>query len=216
MFFFFDRHKRLLTASSHIFRRKWYQDNYHELKLLNPNFPLFIRTTENAWPAVATELDFLTDDVIKFMLQTGRFRDENGLPSQSRISAARDYLKTDWEALRIERWKCPGFDPEHPLLEDTQPEWREDPKFTTPLAKYLALKDAMDEQLDIVQSGPNDEYLRSENALLMCQRVDLWCAGPKEVERAVQHLIKLGKRYNDFEVEMPDFITEFYPGVEDF
>jgi hypothetical protein len=49
----------------------------------------------------------------------------------------------------------------------------------------------------------------------MMQRVDLWCAGPKEVEAAVQHLVKLGQLFNNREPDYPEFITEFYPGAED-
>ena len=193
----------------------WYNNNHEELKLLNANFPMLLRTADNAMPAVTTELDFTTDDLLKFMIQTGKFRDENGTIAQDRVEAAKAYLKTDWAVLRRERWSSPGFDPEHPLIDKQDPDWRSNPKIASDLALYLELKDAVDEQVKVFKSGPNDEYTRSENSLLMCQRVDLWCAGEKEVENAVQHLYMLGRRFNAIEPEMPDYITEFYPGASD-
>jgi len=66
--------------------------------------PLQIRTTENAMPAVTTELSFTNFDVVRFMLQTGKFVDGNGSISASRVEAATEYLKTDWPAIRRERW----------------------------------------------------------------------------------------------------------------
>jgi len=79
----------------------------------------------------------------------------------------------------------------------------------------MAMKRDMKEQMDTFKGGPNDEWTRAENALLMCQRVDLWCAGPREVERAVQHLYKLGRKLNEREVDFPAFIAEFIPGCDD-
>ena len=73
----------------------------------------------------------------------------------------------------------------------------------------------MDEQMKVIQSGPNKEYTRATNALLMCQRVDLWCSGEKEVELAVQHLYKLGRLLNERETYFPKYIQEFYPGCDD-
>lgn len=113
------------------------------------------------------------------------------------------------------RWKMPGFDPERPGLDEDRPEWRSDPEVADKLGPYLAMKAATKEQEETFKSGPNDEYIRGENALLMCQRVDLWCAGPLEVERAVQHLYKLGRACNELEVEFPSFITDFIPGSDD-
>jgi len=174
-----------------------------------------MRGSENCFPAVTTELDFTTDDLLKFMIQTGKFQDENGTKSEARIEAAKAYLQTDWSLIRRERWSSPGFDPERPFLDEEQPEWRSDSKIAADLALYLSLKDAADEQMSVIKSGPNNEYTRAENALLMCQRVDLWCAGEREVESAVQHLLKLGQRFNDLEPENPEYITEFYPGASD-
>eukprot|EP00567_Pseudictyota_dubia_P004145 CAMPEP_0197456054 /NCGR_PEP_ID=MMETSP1175-20131217/42390_1 /TAXON_ID=1003142 /ORGANISM="Triceratium dubium, Strain CCMP147" /LENGTH=224 /DNA_ID=CAMNT_0042990069 /DNA_START=105 /DNA_END=779 /DNA_ORIENTATION=+ len=193
----------------------WYKKNYEEVKMLNPTMSLLMRTTENAMPAITTELDFQTDDLLRFMIQTGKFRNENGTVAIDRVEAAKAYLKTDWPALRRERWSSPGFDPEHPFIEQNDPDWRSDPKKASDLALYLELKDAVDEQVRIFKSGPSDEYTRAENALLMCQRVDLWCAGEKEVECAVQHLYLLGRRFNDLEPDNPDYITDFYPGASD-
>jgi hypothetical protein len=80
------------------------------------------------------------------------------------------------------------FDPERPHLEKNAPELLDDPKIKNDLVVYYSMKKIMNEQKEVFKSGPNDEYTRAENALLMCQRVDLWCAGPKEVERAIIHL----------------------------
>lgn len=183
--------------------------------MLNPNMPLLLRTAENAMPAVTTELDFTTDDLLRFMIQTEKFKDKSGTVAQDRVEAAKAYLATDWETMRKERWSSPGFDPERPSLEKSHPDWRDDPKIAQDLELYITLKDAADEQMNVIQSGPNNEYTRAENSLLMCQRVDLWCAGPKEVESAVQHLLKLGERFNDLEPDYPEYITEFYPGASD-
>jgi hypothetical protein len=195
--------------------RRFYADNYDELKLLNPYFPLMVRTVENAMPAVTTELEWKIDDLLSFMIQTGRFRDMNGTVSGDRAEAAKAYLATNWDKMAIERWKSPGFDPERPGLSDDMPEWKDLPQVKNDLAVYMSMKAAVDEQMKIIKSGPNDEYTRAENALLMCQRVDLWCAGPTEVERAVQHLYKLGRALNEREVDYPQFIAEFAPGADD-
>mmetsp|Transcript_23602 Transcript_23602/g.24058 ORF Transcript_23602/g.24058 Transcript_23602/m.24058 type:complete len:227 (-) Transcript_23602:225-905(-) len=194
----------------------WYKDNYEYLKKLNPTLPLQIRTTENAMPAVTTELSFTNFDVVRFMLQTGKFVDGNGSISASRVEAATEYLKTDWPAIRRERWASPGFDPERPHIEDHDPYWKEDPKKASDLATYIQLKEAADAQLTEIKSGPNREYAGAKNSLIMMQRVDLWCAGPKEVEAAVYHLSRLAIRYNNYEPDTPDYITEYYPGAHDF
>lgn len=166
-------------------------------------------------PAVTTELEWKVDDLLRFMIQTGRFRDANGTVSEERVEAAKAYLATDWAKMAIERWSSPGFDPERPFLSQDTPEWRDLANVKSDLGVYLAMKDAADEQLQVIKGGPDQEYTRAENALLMCQRVDLWCAGPKEVERAVQHLYKLGRALNEREVDYPDFISEFAPGADD-
>jgi hypothetical protein len=174
--------------------------------------PLMMRTGENCFPAITTELDFSLDDLLKFMIQTDRFRNSNGTLASDRLEAAQAYLRTDWKTIRQERWASPGFDPQRPFLDEDRPDWREDPQISKDLALFLELKDAAEEQIAVVRSGPDKEFERAENALLMCQRVDLWCAGEAEVERAVQHLFMLGKRYNSLEPEFPDFIQEYYPG----
>jgi hypothetical protein len=191
--------------------RQFYEQHYIELKALNPVMPIMIRSGDNCMPAVTTEIDFTTDDVVKFMLQKGLF---NGDPG--RIEAATAYLKTDWPALRYERWACPGFDPEKPFLSDENPGWKEDPAIISKLGKYLGLRNALDEQLVTIKSGSDKEFEKAENQLIMCQRVDLWCAGPKEVEAAVRHLGELGRRFNNYEPDPPGFIEEWYPGNEDF
>lgn len=175
-----------------------------------------MRTGENSFPAVTTEIEFQTDDLIRYMLQSKKFRNSNGTIATDRVEAAEAYLKTDWPMIRRERWSSEGFDPQKPFVDEDHPDWREDAKIKSDLALFLELKDAADEQLDIIKSGPDKEYERAENALIMCQRVDLWCAGPAEVERAVQHLLMLGKRFNSLEPDFPDYINEYYPGAGDF
>jgi hypothetical protein len=189
--------------------------NYDELKHLNPNFPLLMRTAENCMPAVTTELEWTTDHLLQFMIQTGRFRNPNGTIANDRVEAAKAYLATDWEKFYASRLKHPGFDPERPNAELAYPNWKEDPAIRSDMQDYLAMKDDMDEQMKIIQSGPDKEYTRGVNALLMAQRVDLWCAGEKEVELGVQHLYKLGRLLNQRETFFPKYIKEFYPGVED-
>jgi hypothetical protein len=174
-----------------------------------------MRTVENAMPAVATELEWTIQDVLRFMIQTGRFRDANGTINESRVEAAKSILQTDWNQMQIERFKSPGFDPERPYVNEDFPEWKEDTKIAKDLEVYMSLKSNLDEQMAVVKGGPNDEFTRAENALLMCQRVDLWCAGEKEVERAVYHLYKLGRKLNEREVVYPAFIAEFMPGADD-
>jgi hypothetical protein len=190
----------------------FYLKNYDELKHLNPNFPLLMRTAENCMPAVTTELEWTTDHVLQFMIQTGRFRNPNGTVAEDRVEAAKAYLATDWEKFYASRLKHPGFDPERPNI---SPAWKDDFAIRANMQEYLSMKEAMDEQMAVIQSGPDKEYTRAVNALLMTQRVDLWCAGEKEVELAVQHLYKLGRLLNERETFFPKFIKEFYPGVED-
>lgn len=172
-----------------------------------------LRTTDNAMPAVTAPLEWTINDVLRFMIQTGRFRDANGSLAENRIEAAKAFLQTDWDRMAILRWSAPGLDPERPGLDEDQPNWRDENEVA--LGPYLALKAAAQEQEAVFRSGVADEYTRAENALLMCQRVDLWCAGPLEVERAVQHLYKLGRALNDREVDFPSFIAEFVPGSDD-
>lgn len=171
-----------------------------------------MRTTDNAMPAVTTELEWTVDHLLRFMLQTGRFRNANGTIAEDRVEAAKAYLQTDWNAFHQSRFVVPGFDPERPNI---SPDWQHDSKYATALAPYLAMKRDINEQMAIITSGPNKEYTRATNALLMAQRVDLWCAGEKEVELAVQHLYKLGRLLNERETFFPTFVQEFYPGVED-
>ena len=197
-------------------QRSWYEKNYYQLKSLNPNLKLLLRTTEEANPAITTELDFTTDDLLRYMLQTSKFTNpSNGTPAHDRIEAAYAYLQTDWVTLRRERWSSPGFDPDRPFLDEQDPDWRSDPKIASDLKLYLELRDAKDEQMRVIRSGPDDEYTKAENSLLMCQRVDLWCAGESEVEAAVKHLYSLGRRFNCVQPDVPKYIEEFYPGAVD-
>jgi hypothetical protein len=197
------------------FFQNWYLKNYDELKHLNPNLPLLIRTADNAMPAVTTELEWTMDHVLRFMIQTGRFRDANGTIAEDRVEAAKAYLQTDWDEFSQSRLMHPGFDPERPNADQIHPNWRKDPEIAGNMSTYLTLKSDMEEQMQTFKNGPDKEYTRGVNALLMAQRVDLWCAGEKEVELAVQHLYKLGKLLNERETFFPAFIKDFYPGAED-
>lgn len=118
--------------------------------------------------------------------------------------------------MTVERWKSPGFDPERPFLDEDFPEWKKDEKIQADLAVYLDMKSEVDHLEKTFKAGPDKEYERANNELLMCQRVDLWCAGEDEVEMAVRHLAKLGERFNKLEHETDDFITDFHTGVADF
>jgi hypothetical protein len=193
----------------------WYLQNCDELKHLNPNFPLLLRTAENCMPAVTTELEWTIDHLLQFMVQTGRFRNSNGTIAEDRVEAAKAYMKTDWDKFFASRLARPGFDPLRPNVNEIHPGWKDDPEIASDLSTFLAMKTDMDEQMSMIKSGPDKEYTRGANSLLMAQRVDLWCAGEKEVELAVQHLYKLGKLLNERETFYPSFIKEFYPGVED-
>ena len=174
--------------------------------------PLLMRTADNCMPAVTTELEWTIDHVLKFMIQSGKFKNPNGTIADDRVEAAKAYLSTDWDAYNSARLAVPNFDPERP---DIDPSWKDDAKLTSGLDKYLQMKNSKEEQMNIFMNGPNKEYTRAVNALLMAQRVDLWCAGEKEVELAVQHLYKLGRMLNERETVFPTYIKEFYPGVED-
>mmetsp|Transcript_18838 Transcript_18838/g.38787 ORF Transcript_18838/g.38787 Transcript_18838/m.38787 type:complete len:224 (-) Transcript_18838:874-1545(-) len=194
--------------------RNWYLKNHSELKALNPNFPLLMRTAENCMPAVTTELEWTTDHLLQFMIQTGRFRNANGTIAEDRVEAANAYLETDWEHFAQARLAHKGFDPQQPSVK-SDANWKDDASLASALSEYTAMKSTMDDQLSTIMSGPNKEYTRATNALLMAQRVDLWCSGEKEVELAVQHLYKLGRLLNEREPFFPKHIKEFYPGVED-
>lgn len=196
--------------------RKWYMYNYPIITNLNPKMPFVMRTTDNASPAVVTELDWTVKHLLRFMIQTGRFRDLNGTISEARVEAAKEYLAMDWEKYTIERFKSPGFDPEYPFIEEKEPNWMEDDKKKRDLEVYLTMRENMEKQEEVFKSGPDNEWTKGENALIMCQRVDLWCAGTKEVERAVVHLYKLARSLNHLEPEMPLFISDYYPGCDDF
>lgn len=203
--------------------RSWYSNNYDALKKLNPNLPLLLRTTDNAMPAITTELQFTTDDLLNYMIQSNKFQNEDGSEATNRVEAATKYLNdVDWKALAYERFASPGFDPEHPFIDEVDPDWKLDPVKSNDLKKYIAMKEEVDSLLEVIKSGPNDEYRRAENSLLMCQRVDLWCAGEDEVESAVRHLYLLGKRFNgkkesEWKYEpKPEYITEFYHGASDY
>lgn len=194
----------------------WYTKNYGELNHLNPTMPLLMRCTENAMPAITTEIDFTTADLLKYMIQSNKFQNTDGSVAADRVEAAEAYLsRDDLSVLASDRWNSTGFDPERPFLDEDDPDWRSDPKIAKDLEGYLKVRDGLEEQLRTIKSGPNGEFTRAENALLMCQRVDLWCAGESEVEAAVKHLLNLGKKCNDLESDNPEYITEFYPGADD-
>jgi len=192
----------------------WWDKNYHELKLLNPTMPLLLRCADNAMPAITTELSFTTSHLLTYMLQNDKFA------SEERANAAKKFLgylsdnklKQEYDT---QRWNSPGFDPMRPFLDEEQPDWKTDPKIGSDLSRYIEIHTELEETMKLIKSGPNDEYTRAENGLLMCQRVDLWCAGEAEVEAAVKHLLNLGKECNDLEPDTPEYITEYYPGAAD-
>ena len=182
--------------------------------------PLLIRCADNAMPAITTELSFTTSHLLKYMLQKDKFKNPDGSTNEERKAAAQkmlgflsdEKLKQEFE---IERWNSPGFDPQRPFLEDTFPDWQKDPKISKDLGRYIEILNDVEKTYATVTSGPDKEWTRAENALLMCQRVDLWCAGEAEVEAALKHLLNLGKECNDLVPDTPEYITEFYPGASD-
>lgn len=188
--------------------------------MLNPTMPLLLRCSDNAMPAITTELSFTTSHLLKYMLQKDKFKNADGSTNTSRRDAAQkllgmlsnEELKREFE---MSRWNSPGFDPQRPFLEEDFPDWQKDPKIANDLKRYLEIHNELEDIWKTVTSGPNEEWTRSENALLMCQRVDLWCAGEKEVEAALKHLLNLGKECNDLVPDPPEYITEFYPGASD-
>jgi hypothetical protein len=196
----------------------WFTKNYEELKLLNPAMPLLLRCSDNAMPAITTELSFTTSHLLKYMLQKDKFQNPDGSPNEERRAAAQkmlgylgdEKLKKEFE---FERWNSPGFDPQRPFLDEDFPDWQKDPKISTDLKRYLEIHNEVESTMAKVTSGPNQEWTRAENALLMCQRVDLWCAGEAEVEAALKHLLNLGKECNDLVPDPPEYVTEFHPGV---
>ena len=133
----------------------WYQKNYEELKLLNSSMPLLICCSDNAMPAITTELNFTTSHLLKYMLQTNKFKDE------TRVQAAKKMLghindpdlKRDYER---SRWNFPGFDPMQPFLEEENPTWRKDPKLGADLKRYIEIDDELNDTWKAVG------YLRSE------------------------------------------------------
>ena len=183
--------------------------------MLNPTMPLLLRCADNAMPAITTELSFDTSHLLKYMLQT------NKLKSKERAEAAKKYLgyladdnlKKEYA---VARWNSPGFDPMRPFLEEDMPDWKSDPKLKKDLARYIEIHEELENTWKTITSGPNDEFTRAENALLMCQRVDLWCAGESEVEAALKHLLNLGKECNDLEPDVPEHVEEFFPGADDW
>ena len=188
--------------------------------MLNPTMPLLLRCADNAMPAITTELDFTTSHLLKYMLQKNKFKNPDGTPNEERKSAAvkmlgmlaDSKLKQEFE---VERWNSPGFDPQRPFLDEEFPDWQKDPKISKDLSRYIEIHNDLEKTWNTVTSGPDQEWTRSENALLMCQRVDLWCAGEAEVEAALKHLLNLGKECNDLVPDNPEYITEFYPGASD-
>jgi len=192
----------------------WYSKNYEELKMLNPTLPLLLRCSDNAMPAITTELSFTTSHLLTYMLQTDKFA------SPERAAAAAKFLgylrdPALAKEYRAERWNSPGFDPMRPFLDEERPDWKRDPKIGADLKRYVEIQEELDDTWREVTSGPNEEFERGENALLMCQRVDLWCAGEGEVEAALKHLLNLGRECNDLVSDVPEYVEEFYPGASD-
>jgi hypothetical protein len=179
-----------------------------------------LRTIENAMPAVTTEIDWTIADVLSFMIQTRRI-----VPNTAEYEAAQSYLQCQTpenvEKFHLLRWtSVPGFDPAQPGLSENNPQWREQLPMSVKndLQPYFSLHDQITNSLQLIRESNNGQlYIEAENALLMCQRVDLWCAGPTEVEYAIQHLYQLGRaKNNDRVVDYPRYISDFIPGSPDF
>jgi hypothetical protein len=188
--------------------------------MLNPTMPLLLRCADNAMPAITTELSFTNSHLLKYMLQKNKFKNPDGSPNEERKAAAHKMLGLLGDAkLREEfetvRWNSPGFDPQRPFLDEEFPDWKKDPKISKDLSRYIEILDEIDSTWNTVTSGPDQEWTRAENSLLMCQRVDLWCAGEAEVEAALKHLLNLGKECNNLVPDLPEYITEYYPGADD-
>jgi hypothetical protein len=179
--------------------------------------PIMMRTVENAMPAITTEIDFTTAHVLQFMLQTDRIS-----PSSPLYNAATTYLqhaKKDYvkEVLTPRFTAVPGLDLGRPVIEGVLPPVQSLPEVqdNPAAAAYLDHVQTMKDSLYLIQSAQDGQlYTEAENAVLMCQRVDLWCAGETEVEAALQHLLRLGKLCNDDRtVEIPTYITDYHPGA---
>ena len=193
----------------------WFDKNYEELKMLNPTMPLLLRCSDNAMPAITTEINFRTSHLLHYILQTNKFKGDT-----ARIEATHKFLgylsnpqlKAEYHT---SRWNSPGFDPMRPFLEEEFPNWKSDPKIGSELKRYIEINDELESTWNTITNGEDEVYTHAENGLLMCQRVDLWCAGEQEVESAVKHLLNLGKGCNALEPDTPEYITEYYPGVAD-
>jgi len=192
---------------------QWFSKNYGELKVLNPTFPFLLRTTENAMPAITTQIHFTADDVLDYMIQNNKFT------SSAQLDAALSFKTFDFEKMNEERWKSPNFDPEKPFFEEETPNWRSKfPERAQDLKVYLEMKEELAELENIIKGGEENVYEKAKSDLLMCQRVDLWGSGEQEVEMALRHLVKLGERFNwrNDKKEKAEYISIFYPGASDF
>lgn len=193
----------------------WFDKNYEELKMLNPTMPLLLRCSDNAMPAITTEINFRTSHLLHYILQTNKFKDD-----KARVEATQKFLgylsNTELkQEYQVSRFNSPGFDPMRPFLDEEFPNWKSDPKIGSELKRYIEIHGEIESTWNTITNGEDELYTHAENGLLMCQRVDLWCAGEQEVESAVKHLLNLGMGCNDLEPDTPDYITEYYPGVAD-
>jgi len=191
--------------------RDWINQNYHEVKLLNPSFPMKMRTAMETPPAVLTEFRFREDDVVNHLISSGALEHD-----PVRVAAAESYLNTDRNALMQGRFAWPKFDPERPFIDEEDPDWRRaDPERFEALRPYLEVRDAEKAALRALHDG--QEWDASVNALYAQQRVDLrpGCT-PEDVTKAVRGLMKIGADgYGTdlIEYERPENITDYYPGA---
>jgi len=192
--------------------REWITENYHEVKLLNPSFPILVRTGEDVEPAVLTDFRFRENDVVNQLLSTDALSHD-----PSRVAAAYGYLSADLDSLRKYRFAYPGFDPERPHLDEEEPDWRrENPERLDALMPYLEVRDKMKSDLALLKDGP--EWENAVKNVYDRQRVNLsrGC-GPEEVTEAIRSLMVIGAEgYGTelIEYERPDCVADYYPGVD--
>jgi hypothetical protein len=97
------------------------------------------------------------------------------------------------------------------------PDWKLDPKIRKDHGCYIKIQDKLESMWKVITSRLDNKYTHPKDALLMCQCVELCCAGEAEVEAkvkvALRHLLNLRKECNNLEPDLPEYITKFYQGA---
>ena len=101
---------------------------------------IMLRTTENAMPAITTEINFTTNHVLQYMIQNGKFRNVNGTLANERISAAIEYMNMNWEQYNTERFRIKNIDPEHPAIDILIPDFKTNIDIQNKLKTYFQMK----------------------------------------------------------------------------